>query len=465
MSPWQKKVFHVNNEVALHPANRITSWVRYISLPALLWIAVWLGINTGPWVFKQTPDNLLDWLNYFRTVFPTAVLFIAYIVMAERGDFGKKIINGPVKLWLIYGLISLGICIKSPKPLDAAYWAVNYLSVFAVMAIFLLGENKLAKVVRLNYLSWIVTAFFLCILVLVARDVLFVDYRYGWLTGYGIIHRMDTVGNVTMSRSSGMARFAAVPGIVTFVLLLTGSSWKRILWIIPFVLSAVLIWFMQSRGAILGLAFSMAFVTIFLGTRSRIVGFIGLISIVLLYFTDFIPDRAERYIKKHFYRGQTQEELLTLTGRTRAWKKAWLQIEKTPIFGRGPQSDRYLIKTHVHNTYLYALLQAGMVGATAFVGGLVWAWVLFFRAILRKTADQLGQRVILIQTGGILAFFTVRSIPEVCGAMFGVDLMVMVPALAYLTLLDREDIEKRSEGETVRSSDNTIRSEDKRIRR
>ena len=429
----------MNNEIALNPVNRITSWVGYISLPALLWIAVWLGINTGPWVFKQTPDSLLDWLNYFRTVFPLAVLFIAYIVMAERGNFNSGAIAGPVKLWLIYGILSLSICIKSPRPLDAAYWAINYLAVFAAVALYLQVENKLTMVVRLNYLSWFVTALFLSILVLVARDVLFVDYRYGWITGYGIIHRMDVVGNVTMSRSSGMARFAAVPGIVAFIFLLTGSSWKRILWAIPFVLSSVLIWFMQSRGAILGFAFAMAFVMLFLGSRSRLFGLIGLISVGSLYYTDFIPDRAARYIKKHFYRGQTQEELMTLTGRTRAWKKAWRQIEKAPILGRGPQSDRYLIKTHVHNTYLYALLQAGIVGATAFVGGLVWAWVLFFQAILRKTADQLGQRVILIQTGGILAFFTVRSIPEVCGAMFGVDLLVMLPALAYLGLLGQQE--------------------------
>ena len=413
-------------------------WIPMVSFPSLLLIMIWLSVNTGPWVFKSTPTSLLDWLHYFRTFFPWVVLFIAYIVMAERGSFNTEAISGPVKLWLIYGIISLGICINSPKPLDAAYWAINYLAVFAAVALYLKGENHLARAVQLNHLSWCITTLFLIILVLVARDALFVDYRFSWITGYGIIHRMDAVVNVTMSRSSGMARFAAVPGIVSFVFLLTGFSWKRILWFIPFVLSAVLIWFMQSRGAILGFAFSMAFTMLFLGSRSRFFGLIGLILVGSLYFTDLIPARAAKYIKKHFYRGQSREELMTLTGRTRAWKKAWRQIAKKPILGRGPQSDRYFIKEHVHNTYLYALLQAGVVGAAVFVGGLVWAWVLFFRAILRKTADQIGQRAILIQTGGILAFFTVRSIPEVCGAMFGVDLLVMLPALAYLTLLDRQ---------------------------
>jgi O-antigen ligase len=101
-----------------------------------------------------------------------------------------------------------------------------------------------------------------------------------------------------------------------------------------------------------------------------------------------------------------------------------------------------LIKEHVHNTYMYALISAGFAGTAAFVGGLAWAWIIFLRSMRRGIADRYGQRAFLIQAGGILAFFTVRSIPEVCGAMFGVDFMVMLPALAYLTILDQKGKEE-----------------------
>ena len=57
---------------------------------------------------------------------------------------------------------------------------------------------------------------------------------------------------------------------------------------------------------------------------------------------------------------------------------------------------------------------------------------------MRGFAERFDQKMFLMQTGGILAFFTVRSIPEVCGAMFGVDLVVMVPAVAYLVVLDQQ---------------------------
>jgi O-antigen ligase len=432
------KELHVNNEIALYTDNRIANWKDYLSLPIILWVMVWLGINTGPWILKQTPDSLIGWLHYCRTLLPLFALSIAYLVMAERGNFNGKAIFGPVGLWLLYGFISLVACIFAPKPLYSAYWAINYLAALVSVALFLQGEDKISRAIQLNHFSWFVTFTLLFILLLVAREDLFVDYRYGWITGYGLVNRIDTVANSAMSRSSGMARFAAVPGIVAFVFLLTGSGVKKVFWLILFVSCSLLIWFMQSRGAILGFAFSLAFVLLFLGRRSRLFGLIGIIFLGLLQFTELIPEKAARYVKIHFYRGQSYEELLTLTGRTRAWKKAWREIKKAPILGRGPQSDRYLIKEHVHNTYLYALLQSGIVGTVTFIGGLVWAWLLFFKAILLKRVDQPDQRVHLIQSAGILAFFTVRSIPEVCGAMFGVDLLVMLPAMAYIGLLGRE---------------------------
>ena len=43
-----------------------------------------------------------------------------------------------------------------------------------------------------------------------------------------------------------------------------------------------------------------------------------------------------------------------------------------------------LIDEHVHNTYLYTFLSAGFVGAVAFAGGLIYAWLIFFYGCSRK---------------------------------------------------------------------------------
>ena len=112
-------------------------------------------------------------------------------------------------------------------------------------------------------------------------------------------------------------------------------------------------------------------------------------------------------------------------------------VERSPLWGWGFQADRDLLSSgqHVHNTYLYTLLTAGLLGTCAFVFGLGRAWVGFFR-VLNQVPPK--ERLVLIQTGSLLAFFTVRSIPEVSGGMFGVDLMVMLPAMAYIGVLERQ---------------------------
>ena len=177
---------------------------------------------------------------------------------------------------------------------------------------------------------------------------------------------------------------------------------------------------------------------LFLGRRTRIIGAILLILFLFILYTDFIPEETIGNVLTYILRGQDIDELPAMSGRNVTWTLGWEEVKESPVLGWGFQSDRFLLGgQHVHNAYLYALMTAGFVGGTAFAGGLIWAWVMFLRILRRRTADRLGQKVFLIQVGGILAFFTVRSIPEVSGAMFGIDLMLMVPVMAYLGLLNR----------------------------
>ena len=409
-----------------------------LSFPALLWIMLWFSINTGPWVFTRTPTTYMGWLHYLRAAFPFVVLLVSGVLSFSSQGTDVKIVYGPMKLWLVYGLISLIACmISSPRPFNAAYWGIAYLSVFTAIRSFLQGPDPLKKAITLNYLSWIITALFLAILVFMARDALFVDNRSG-MTGYGVVNRVGTVSDMAMSRSSGMARFAAVPAVASFVLIWQSRGIFRLFFGAVFLFSGALVYFMQSRGAIFGLAFALFFIMLFMGVRSRRLGALFLILLGLVLYTGIIPERRVEQVSEHIMRGQDEKQFRSLTGRTRAWEKGWKQALKSPGWGWGPQADRYLIKEHVHNTYMYTLMSAGFAGAAAFAGGLIWAWVLFLRAIIRGFADRFDQRFFLIQAGGILAFFTVRSIPEVCGAMFGVDLMVMLPVLAYLVVLDQK---------------------------
>lgn len=410
------------------------SWKKYcLSLTALLWVSLWFSINTGPWVLKDRPERFLELINYIRTISPFFVLAIAGIAAfgIKKGHVGP--LSGPVRWWFGYGLASLFACLLSVSPPDAAYWASLYLSVFFVLNAYIKGPDTLNKAIYINYLSWIVTGVILLSLLFIARDVLFSESQWG-LTGYGMYGKMETIADMPMSRSSGLGRFAAIPGIIAFVFLWKGKL-RRILWATVFLFSAALVYLMQSRGAILGFGFALSFVMLFFGKKTRILGIFLAVLIGLLLFTNIIPDEFVKFQMDRFMRGQDVDEFYSLTGRTRAWDHGWYEAMKSPIIGWGPQADRMLIGEHVHNTYLYALMTSGFVGAVSFTGGLIYAWLLFIRILKEGIADKFDQKTFFIQIGGILAFFTVRSIPEVSGAMFGIDFMLMLPAIAYLSVL------------------------------
>ncbi|MDI6802137.1 MAG: O-antigen ligase family protein [Thermodesulfovibrionales bacterium] len=401
-------------------------------------MSLWLSINTGPWTLKETPHGMLETLHFIRTISPFFVLMIAgSIAFGKKGDTA---VSGPLRSWLLYGFVSLFAgFVMSPGPFDAAYWGFIYLSVFAALNVYVKGHDALNRAVHINYLSWIVTGLFLSILLFIAKDALFIETRQFGLTGYGVEGRVQAVAEMPMSRSSGLARFSAIPGVVSFVFLVKGGVLRRLVWAGIFLFSFSLIYLLQSRGAILCFGFALSFVMLFFGRRTRAIGIVFLIVVGLLLFTNIIPEDFVKLQFERFMRGQDVDEFYTITGRTMDWKIGWRIALDSPFIGWGPQADRMLAGgLHIHNTYLYALLTSGFLGAAFFAGGLLYAWLLFFRLLKGRAAEKFNQKVFFIQAGGVLAFFTGRSIPEVSGAMFGVDSMLMIPVIVYLTILYKQ---------------------------
>ncbi|MBI5641486.1 MAG: O-antigen ligase family protein [Nitrospirae bacterium] len=351
---------------------------------------------------------------------------------------------GNARQWLYYGLIGFLSGILSPDPLGASYWATAYLAAFTALKVNLREKDLLDRSLKFNYITWFITVVFLSILVFVSRESLFVTTDTG-LTGYGISGRVPTVAQMPMSRSSGMARFAAIPGIISFVFFWRAPKWQRLGWGVLFFYSSVLIYLMQSRGAIVSFAFALAFVMLFLGKWTRRIGLLLMFIFGMSLFADIFPQEIVDQVSAHLERHQSREELLSLTGRTLAWEHGWVEIMKSPLIGWGFQADRYLLAgEHVHNTYLYALLTSGFLGTAAFIIGLGWTWRMFYLTLKKGIADKLGHRVPFILCGGILMFFTVRSIPEVSGALFSVDYMLMLPVLVYIGILYQQEDRPRN---------------------
>ena len=126
-----------------------------------------------------------------------------------------------------------------------------------------------------------------------------------------------------------------------------------------------------------------------------------------------------------------------LSGRTPVWIAAWGLFEQSPVLGYGFHGDRLVLGTHMHNAYLHALFQTGVIGIMPFIGALLLGWVLFYRAVRNLPYLPQVHKHLVIQTAGILALFSVRSIPESTGAFYGIDWILLAPLLLYLQLVNQ----------------------------
>jgi hypothetical protein len=410
------------------------------SFGTLCLVVLWAGIDTGPWT--------LDWnfiesswsgcFNGVRAAFPLAALaaWVVHVLLRKRSTLRRLTI--PEALWLYYGLICFVSTILVSPWFDHAYWGFAYLGVFAATEAFMHESDfPVDRAATLNRLNWILASVILAILLWVSRGKLLVHTSAG-ATGYGLIERMPTVAGMAMSRETGMARFAAVPALLSLVSLWTTHGRTRLISVTVFAAMVYLIWLLQSRGALFSFAFAASFSMMIIGGRARHFGLALAAISAFVYMAGMVPDQTIHLIFLHATRGTQGQQLLSGSGRTTwIYPRLWGLIKQSPVIGYGWRADRRVAFMDAQNGVLYALLCGGFVGGFGFIAGLAAAWATMLRLLWRINLLPPDERVTFIQTAAIIVFFTMRTIPENCAALYSVDLMVQLPAFVYLGELDR----------------------------
>ena len=231
------------------------------------------------------------------------------------------------------------------------------------------------------------------------------------------------------------SRMAAVPGLVCLIRAFHG---RRILYFPIYfgiaVIAFYIVYRMQSRGAVFGSVAALLFCLI-VGSRLRKYALpFALIATIALLILD-TPATMSDQVNQYVLRGQSKEQFRSMTGRTRAYENAVVAFEETPLLGRGQWTDRLVIKEHVHNSYLQALLNGGIVGGIPYLASWGAGWILFFKLQKRRARMSSQDRLHLLEAGTVMMFFTVRAIPETTTASFAVDLLVMVAVYVYFEAL------------------------------
>lgn len=406
-----------------------------------LWLLFWGQMNSGPWTIANVDfDSWRSLAHAVRAAGPL-VVFVATLVLASIWTMRRRAGSSPLTLW--YGCCAMGLMGWAlagnaiGAPWTELYWILCYLAIIQAVR---LVESQWPGTVNLERLMWLnfaIAAAITAVLLVVARDMLLIEQ-----TAYGT-GGLEAVGGVAVPIAAGFSRTVAIPTLYALIALFSTRGLVRLVWLAVVAGGSYVVWHVQSRGTIFALAAAFLVAAILHGrhTRGALVALVLMVTAALI--GDLFPDVPAK-ILDHISRGGGVEGLVTMTGRTNFWRDTVPLLMESPIWGYGPNGDRWVYKQHygswalVHNTYLWVMAQSGIVGLAFFVGGYIWSGNSLLRLwnSQRRIAPHQWKYVVL--SGTILAFFAMRSIPEISGPLFNVDALVLIPAMAYIHAVDSQ---------------------------
>ena len=398
-----------------------------------LWMLLWLGYNTnlGYWNSPKFSVKPAYFIHGIRAFFPILAAWVAFVLVFVRAKRVVSWILGPLGLMFFYALIGLiSSAAYSPDPTGALYMGANYLSLVLVLLAIVPVEDPLPDLGRVLNLSWNVGIVltlsllgaipFLGSAAIAETDTNPVGVR-AYAAGGDILGMPST-------RNTGFARYAAISALVALPRFMKkGNLVVRIIWGTLFAvsLSGLIIAngrtetlaFVASVAVILGIEKAKRTVNIMVSTAAAIL--LGLRG----FFSGF-----------YFYITRTGHIDPTMSGRTRTWGEAWNYLWGSPWVGFGFQADRYLLGSeHLHNAFLHAFFQSGILGGAAIVLGLAIVWMYILKYFFfQPPADK---SLIPPEIPAVFLFVTVSSITESTFAYFSAAWLLSAPIVPYVMAL------------------------------
>lgn len=381
------------------------------------WLLVWGGMFSAPGPLRlfSLSFNPIEVIQAFRPYFPLVAAYILLVwILANRARFPLS--SNPLRFLLLY--CSLGIIVSiflSPDMTTSLYWATMYISPILVLWFVLDGrepDKTLKSLIYVNYGVFILITLFLIPGAYEAQ---------GPASGRLQLWRLP-FGLGTMI-ANGVGRFALVTIIIASMRFMSSKKRFRFLWMIVIPPSLYLLARTQSRTALLGFSVVCILVVLIFHVDWRLF-FAGPIAAYVIYVSGF-QWRAQ---------GQFQT-LVDLSGREFTWERAFQMIKQSPFLGWGFHADRMLLNSeHMHNSYLHAMIHSGLIGTILFLVAFVSMWYAIVKSDIFGRARFVSgpDKPLLIESVLFFGFMTSRSFFESTGAFYGVDLLLLVPSMAFI---------------------------------
>ena len=394
----------------------------------ILWALVWGGMYSEISLFRwegllQSPMSLVMTL---RPLMPILAVICCVFILKGAGRFTLALSKGPILALTLYGLLGAAFFFLSPEPFVSLYWAILFLAVIFVVWTLVNQEDPERQAKLLMDINTVIIM------------IIIVFYFFGplWPILWGAhnprLYRLPFgLGTQT---ANGVGRFAAVLALIAFSRLRQKDIRLKAIWVTFFAVSVISLALSESRTGILG--FVVGSLLIVLANRKFLWLILGIPGVFYFLYMSWIVWRFQGSLESAFF----------LTGRETTWKKALSISLRSPLVGHGFHADRLMIEgEHIHMAYLHSLIQSGILGAVLFTVAMVGIWIIILKSrILVRLASIEGiQNLILTESLAIVGFMTARSFFESTAAFYGIDLIFLIPCMAYIQIWSRKNPPRR----------------------
>ena len=204
-------------------------------------------------------------------------------------------------------------------------------------------------------------------------------------------------GLVHPSTAAGTAACGVV--VLVAAVLLWGWRWARLLLVPGCLLHGVVLVFAAARTPLLVAAAIVGLMLAGFLPRRLLVALVFLVSLAGIAYLvldpgDRVVEQAYQAVTGHYQRGETEESMSSLSGRTELWEVLWQEFLASPLLGNG-----YFVTTRAgytdvwgedcnlsaHNLALQVLCTTGLVGAALFVAAVGYALVVLGRGLWSRS--------------------------------------------------------------------------------
>jgi O-antigen ligase len=389
----------------------------------LLWLLVFLsGLVFRIREAETIQENPLDFWAIYRISLTVLVGFVLLKRLAEPSTrWISSLFRGSIGWLAAYALLALASTLWSVYPLWTLYRSVEYLIDVALIAAIFSFIRTTEQWKALFDWTWVFMGGLIATvwLGMIAWPDRAINRGVGFL---GI----QIEGVIPTISSNGVGEVSTLLAIIALTRLLFPTREKGFYLGVLF-LSIVTLIFSQSRGPFGGLIVALAVVLVATGKFKAVV--IPVILIVPLLFLTVLG----RFIWLFFLRGQTPEQLITLTGRVWLWKLCWKLFLERPWLGHGAYAaNRFLLsKAPVYggtiisgadNTFIEVLTGIGVIGLIPLLLCLTGTWY----SLGKQSRHAAGlQRQLMVESIGVLSLLSMR-------ALFTAGAFIWHPSLAFL---------------------------------